>query len=38
MKKRLINAFGAAKLDGRNWLETRDFDQARSGRSRKIGF
>ena len=38
MKKRLINAFGAAKLDGRNWLETRDFDLARSGRSRKIGF
>ena len=27
-----------AKLDGRNWLEGKDFEQARMGRSRKIGF
>ncbi|MCK6390087.1 MAG: AAA family ATPase [Azonexus sp.] len=38
MKKRLLAAFGTAKLAGRNWLETSDFEQARSGRSRKIGF
>lgn len=38
MKKRLLAAFGTAKLAGRNWLEARDFDQARTGRSRKIGF
>src|SRR5574343_1208419 len=38
MKKRLLAAFGTAKLDGRNWLEVRDFEQARTGRSRKIGF
>ncbi len=38
MKKRLLSAFGTAKLEGRNWLESRDFDQARMGRSRKIGF
>lgn len=38
MRKRLMGAFGAAKLEGRNWLESRDFDQARTGRSRKIGF
>ncbi len=38
MKKRLLAAFGTAKLDGRNWLEIRDFDSPRIGRSRKIGF
>ncbi len=38
MKKRLLAAFGTAKLEGRNWLETGDFEQARMGRSRKIGF
>ena len=38
MRKRLLAAFGSAKLDGRNWLEARDFEQARTGRSRKIGF
>ena len=27
-----------AKLEGRNWLEGKDFEQARMGRSRKIGF
>ncbi len=38
MKKRLLAAFGTAKLDGRHWLEARDFDSPRIGRSRKIGF
>ena len=38
MKKRLLAAFGTAKLAGRNWLESGDFEQARMGRSRKIGF
>jgi len=38
MKKRLLAAFGTAKLEGRHWLESRDFEQARMGRSRKIGF
>lgn len=38
MRKRLLAAFGTAKLEGRNWLEARDFEQARMGRSRKIGF
>jgi len=38
MRKRLLAAFGTAKLEGRNWLETSDFEQSRMGRSRKIGF
>jgi len=38
MKKRLLAAFGTAKLEGRNCLEESDFEQARMGRSRKIGF
>lgn len=38
MKKRLLAAFGTAKLAGRNWLECADFDTVRMGRSRKIGF
>jgi ATP-dependent Lon protease len=38
MRKRLLAAFGTAKLDGRNWLEGRDFEISRTGRSRKIGF
>jgi len=38
MRKRLLAAFGTAKLDGRNWLEAKDLEQARMGRSRKIGF
>lgn len=38
MKKRLISAFGTAKLAGRSWLECSDFDQSRMGRNRKIGF
>jgi ATP-dependent Lon protease len=38
MKKRLLSAFGTAKLTGRNWLEATDFDQNRMGRSRRIGF
>jgi len=38
MKKRLLAAFGTAKLAGRNWLEAADFDAPRIGRSRKIGF
>ena len=38
MRKRLLAAFGTAKLEGRNWLEARDFEQTRTGRSRKIGF
>jgi ATP-dependent Lon protease len=38
MRKRLLAAFGTAKLEGRNWLEGRDFEQTRMGRSRKIGF
>jgi ATP-dependent Lon protease len=38
MRKRLLAAFGTAKLEGRNELATSDFDSARMGRSRKIGF
>lgn len=38
MKKRLLAAFGTAKLAGRSWLDAADFEQARSGRTRKIGF
>ena len=38
MRKRLMAAFGSAKLEGRNCLEERDFEVARMGRSRKIGF
>ncbi|MGE5471920.1 MAG: AAA family ATPase [Bacteroidota bacterium] len=38
MRRRLLAAFGTAKLDGRNYLEEGDFAQARMGRSRKIGF
>lgn len=38
MKKRLMAAFGTAKMAGRNFLETGDFDTQRTGRSRKIGF
>ena len=38
MRKRLLSAFGTAKLEGRNWLEAKDLEQARIGRSRKIGF
>lgn len=38
MKKRLLAAFGTAKLDGRNHLECRDFNAAPGGRTRKIGF
>lgn len=38
MKKRLLSAFGNAKLAGRDWLETGDFEQSRPGRNRKIGF
>lgn len=38
MRKRLMAAFGSAKLEGRNRLEERDFEVARMGRSRKIGF
>lgn len=38
MKKRLLAAFGTAKLDGRSQLEARDFEAAPMGRSRKIGF
>lgn len=34
----VLLAAGTAKLEGRNWLDGRDFDQARMGRSRKIGF
>lgn len=38
MKKRLLAAFGTAKLDGRSALEKRDIEAAPTGRSRKIGF
>lgn len=38
MRKRLLAAFGNAKLDGRDTLECRDFEVNRSGRVRKIGF
>lgn len=38
MKKRLLAAFGNAKLDGRDTLELKDFEVVRSGRVRKIGF
>lgn len=39
MKKRLMAAFGNAKLDGRNDLSTGDLDSARAGPvRRKIGF
>jgi len=38
MRKRLMAAFGSAKLEGRNCLEEGDFEVARIGRSRKIGF
>jgi ATP-dependent Lon protease len=31
-------AFGTAKLEGRNSLVAGDFEMARMGRSRKIGF
>ncbi len=38
MKKRLLAALGTAKLEGRNTIEARDFETARTGRGRKIGF
>jgi len=40
MKKRLLAAFGSAKLDGRSELKTRDFDLPRNSKSggRRIGF
>jgi ATP-dependent Lon protease len=38
MRKRLMAAFGTAKLEGRSHLEASDFEVARMGRSRKIGF
>jgi len=38
MRKRLLAAFGTAKLEGRNELAASDFDSARMGRNRKIGF
>jgi ATP-dependent Lon protease len=38
MRKKLMAAFGSAKLEGRNCLEEGDFELARMGRSRKIGF
>ena len=38
MRKALMAAFGAAKLDGRDHLLVRDFDATRPGRARKIGF
>ncbi|MDD2885844.1 MAG: hypothetical protein PHT48_12475 [Dechloromonas sp.] len=37
MKNRLLSAFGTAKLAGRNWLESSDFEQSRMGLSHKIG-
>lgn len=39
MRKRLMSAFGSAKLDGRDELATRDLDSGRHGSVRKtIGF
>lgn len=38
MRKALLAAFGNALLDGRHALQVRDFDAARPGRARKIGF
>lgn len=38
MRKVLLAALGAAKLDGRDQLTIRDLDAGRSGRTRKIGF
>jgi ATP-dependent Lon protease len=40
MKKRLMAAFGSAKLDGRSELKTKDFDLPRNSKSgaRRIGF
>lgn len=38
MKKRLLAAFGTAKLDGRDHLESRDFNTSGNGRTRKMGF
>lgn len=38
MKKRLLAAFGTAKLAGRSELAARDFEAAPIGRNRKIGF
>ncbi|MBL8491433.1 MAG: AAA family ATPase, partial [Rhodocyclaceae bacterium] len=38
MRKRLMAAFGTAKLDGRSELKTRDLDPPRGKASRRIGF
>ncbi len=38
MRKRLMAAFGTAKLDGRSELKARDLDLPRSKASRRIGF
>ena len=38
MRKMVLAALGAAKLDGRDQLAVRDFEAARPGRARKIGF
>lgn len=37
-RRALMTAFGTAKLAGRDWLETDDFDSVRTSRKRKIGF
>lgn len=38
MRKVLMAALGAAKLDGRDQLTVRDLDAGRPGRARKVGF
>lgn len=38
MKKRLLAAFGSAKLAGRDRLERTDFEQTRGAQRRKMGF
>ena len=38
MRKRLLAAFGTAKLDGRSELATRDLEASRGKTSRRMGF
>ena len=38
MRRVIFNAFGAAKLDGRDVIEARDIAERRGGRKPRIGF
>ena len=38
MRRVIFNAFGAAKLEGRDIIEARDIDDRRAGRRQRIGF